>query len=163
MKAVPSNRVAALALGLTGLAQIGLSLAGAWPGPVTDRIGLIAGSVLTAAPAIAHIIGQILWDRTPAGQASHTPTPAAGHTFTTYSSTPSPEPVEFSPIPVGDTTRLFDQELIDSEDDYEFSPMPATTEPDYSAVITEPYPQGMPDELAEPAKRAGGPELEQTQ
>lgn len=152
MKTVPSNRVAALALGLTGLAQIGLSLAGAWPGPVTDRIGLIAGSVLTAAPAIAHIIGQILWDRTPAGQASHTPTPAAGHTFTTY-----------SPMPVGDTTRLFDQELIDSEDDYEFSPMPATTEPDYSAVITEPYPQGMPDELAEPAKRAGGPELEQTQ
>jgi hypothetical protein len=70
MKVLPANRVAALAAFISGLAGCGTSLAAVWPSGVTNEIALIAGAVVTGAAPIAHIVGSIFWDRTPAGQAA---------------------------------------------------------------------------------------------
>lgn len=70
MKALPANRVAALAAFLAGLGGCATALAGVWPSPATTEIALIGGSVATFGAPLAHIVGSWLWDRTPAGQAS---------------------------------------------------------------------------------------------
>lgn len=68
MQSLSSNRVAALAAFISGLAGAGTSLAAVWPSAATNEIALIAGTVLSGSGALAHIVGSILWDRTPAGQ-----------------------------------------------------------------------------------------------
>jgi hypothetical protein len=74
-KTLPSNRVAALGQFIAGLAAAGTALAGVWPSASMDKVALISGAAAAGSATLAHIIGSIFWDRTPAGQAKYLPGP----------------------------------------------------------------------------------------
>ena len=91
MNKLTSNRVAALATFITGLAGAGTALANVWPSSTTNEIALIAGSVAASAGPIAHVIGSWFWDRTPVAQAQAAV--KAGVPLYVLPTVPAPDPV----------------------------------------------------------------------
>jgi hypothetical protein len=75
-----SARWTALSLFIVGVAAAVSSLAGAW-GPGLDKVGVIAGAVAAVAGPAMRLIGEWIWQTTPAGQAAYAPpivAPTAG-------------------------------------------------------------------------------------
>jgi hypothetical protein len=67
-RALPANRVAAIAGFLSGLATLIATLAGALPAGAATVCGLIVGFLMKAVSVIGFLRGQHLFDQSPAGQ-----------------------------------------------------------------------------------------------
>jgi hypothetical protein len=93
MKSITSARWTALTLFIVGIAAAVSSLAGAW-GPGLDKVGAIAGAVAAVAGPAMRLIGEWIWQTTPAGQASYGPptvVPSAGQVDAEISAAVQPE------------------------------------------------------------------------